>query len=115
MEDDGLINLSTTETLGDMGCYVRSFMHLDQAIKAAKEQRPDVAVLDVNIGGQMSYELADWLHEQQVPIVFLTGYDSPAIDGKWRERPVCRKPCEVAELRALLVNALATRQQDVQQ
>ena len=62
----------------------------------------------------MSYELADWLHEQQVPIVFLTGYDFPAIDGKWRERPVCRKPCEVAELRAMLVNALATRRQHVQ-
>ena len=113
LEDDSLINLSTTEIIEEMGCTVSSFMRLNEGITAAKEESPDVAVLDVNIGGQLSYELADLLHEQKIPIVFLTEYDSPAIEGKWRDRPVCRKPCDSRELRALLIKALATRQ-DVQ-
>jgi len=113
LEHDSLINLSTTEIIEEMGCTVSSFMRLNEGITAAKEELPDVAVLDVNIGGQLSYELADLLHEQKVPIVFLTGYDSPAVEGRWRDRPVCRKPCDSRELRALLIKALATRQ-DVQ-
>ena len=30
--------------------------------RAAKEELPDVAVLDVNVNGQLCYELADLLH-----------------------------------------------------
>ena len=113
LEDDAFINLSTTEILEEMGCTVRSYMRLNEGITAAKEELPDVAVLDVNVNGQLCYELADLLHEQKIPIVFLTGYDSPALQGRWRDRPVCRKPCDPRELRALLVKALTSRQ-DVQ-
>jgi CheY-like chemotaxis protein len=88
-------------------------MRLNEGITAAKEELPDVAVLDVNVGGQLSYELADFLHERQIPIVFLTGYDSPAIGGKWRQHPMCRKPCDPRELRTLLIKALAGRK-DIQ-
>ena len=43
---------------------------------------PDLVVLDVNINGRMSYELAQLLVDRDVPIVFLTGYDSPAVEEK---------------------------------
>jgi DNA-binding LytR/AlgR family response regulator len=42
----------------------------------------DLVVLDVNINGRMSYELAQLLVDRDVPIVFLTGYDSPAVEEK---------------------------------
>jgi DNA-binding response OmpR family regulator len=109
LEDDALINLSTTEILQSMGCVVRSFMHVDEAVKAAYEQVPDLAVLDVNIHGKMSYELAEWLDARQVPIVFVTGYDSPSIVGKWRDRPVCRKPCNPVQFQNLLVETFSAR------
>jgi len=43
---------------------------------------PDLVVLDVNINGRMSYELAQLLVDRDVPIVFLTGYDSPVVEEK---------------------------------
>jgi DNA-binding LytR/AlgR family response regulator len=92
LEDDALINLNTTETIQAMGCVV-----------------PDVAVLDVNINGRMSYELAQLVVDRDVPIIFLTGYDSPAVEEKWRQYPVCRKPCDENRLKRPLVEALAGR------
>jgi DNA-binding response OmpR family regulator len=109
LEDDALINLSTTEILQSMGCVVRPFMHVDEAVKAAYEQVPDLAVLDVNIHGKTSYELAEWLDARQVPIVFVTGYDSPSIVGKWRDRPVCQKPYNPGQFQNLLVETFSAR------
>ena len=109
LEDEALINLGTTEILQSTGCVVRSFMRLDEAVKAAHEELPDLAVLDVNIHGKMSYELAEWLEARQVPIVFVTGYDSPSIVGKWRDRPVCQKPYNPAQFQNLLAKAFAAR------
>ena len=86
LEDDALINLSTTEMIEQMGCVVRSYMSVEDGLAAVQQQLPDIAVLDVNIRGRASYELADWLHERNVPIVFVTGYGSPAIEGRWRDR-----------------------------
>src|SRR5450759_3942971 len=39
----------------------------------------DVAVLDVNINGQLSYPIADALAARGVPFVFSTGYDKDRI------------------------------------
>jgi DNA-binding response OmpR family regulator len=109
LEDEALINLNTTETIQAMGCAVRPFLRLSDALDAISTKLPDLAVLDVNINGRMSYELAQLLVDRNVPIVFLTGYDSPAVDEKWRQYPVCRKPCDENGLKQLLIDALATR------
>jgi CheY-like chemotaxis protein len=109
LEDDALINLNTTETIQAMGCVVHPFLRLSDAFAYISTNLPDLAVLDVNINGRMSYELAQLLVDRDVPIVFLTGYDSPAVPEKWLQYPVCRKPCDENGLKQLLVHALATR------
>jgi DNA-binding LytR/AlgR family response regulator len=109
LEDDALINLNTTETIQAMGCVVHPLLRLSDALVSIQVDMPDVAVLDVNINGRMSYELAQLLVDRDVPIVFLTGYDSPAVEEKWRQYPVCRKPCDENRLKRPLVEALAGR------
>jgi CheY-like chemotaxis protein len=110
VEDVALINLAMGDALKEMGCHVASCMHLDQAWKSVEYSEPDAAVLDVNLHDKMtSYELADWLHERGIPIVFLTGYEAPTLHGKWSGHQSCIKPCPPAELRKLLVAALAQK------
>ena len=106
LEDDALINLATTEVLEEMGCRVTACMRLDQSFAAIEREQPDAAVLDVNINGIMSYELAERLHAGGTAIVFLTGYGSPTLSGKWNDFPHCYKPCDPAELKALLIKVL---------
>jgi CheY-like chemotaxis protein len=110
LEDDVIVNISTTEILQQLGYTVWSAEHLAAAWKLARDELPDAAVLDVNIQDRdTSLELAEWLDLQGVPIVFLTGYNSPAVSGKWRDHPTCRKPCIAEELNALLIKALSKR------
>jgi DNA-binding NtrC family response regulator len=112
LEDDALINMSTSAIIEDMGYRVRSFMHLADCARAVEERRPDLAVLDVNVAGETSYELARRLDERQVPVIFLTGYDSPEMDTRLQHRPTCRKPCDPESLKKLIAAALRDRVKD---
>jgi CheY-like chemotaxis protein len=109
LDDEAIVNLGTTDLLEQFGCNVVSCFTISEAYAAIEAISPELAVLDVNIDGRMCYELADRLHELAVPIVFLTGYASPALEGRWRDHPFCRKPCDPNDLRRLLITALRTR------
>lgn len=45
-----------------------------EAERLVTEQKPDVAVVDVNLKGEMAYDLIDWLHERGVRVIVVTGY-----------------------------------------
>ena len=108
LEDEAIINFAITDMLHEFGCRVSACMHLHEALAMIEQDLPDAAVLDVNIRGKMSYEVAEKLHEKGVPVVFLTGYATPGATGKWNKFPHCFKPCVSAELKALLIKALTT-------
>jgi DNA-binding NtrC family response regulator len=47
----------------------------------AAEQRPQLAIVDVNLKREMSCELIDALHEQGVRVIVISGYTAPAVTG----------------------------------
>lgn len=63
---------------------------------------PDAAVLDLNLGGEMAFPLADVLEDRAVPFVFVTGYEQ----WSWGERhagvPRFEKPVDVREVARVL-------------
>ena len=65
---------------------------------AASLRRLDVAVLDVNLGGEAVYPLADKLARRAVPFLFATGYDAPAIDPRYARVPRVEKPHTAADV-----------------
>jgi DNA-binding NtrC family response regulator len=39
----------------------------------------ELAIVDVNLKGEMAYELMDWLHDRGTPVIVISGYhDLPA-------------------------------------
>ena len=54
--------------------------------------RPDAAVLDVNLGETTSYAIADRLTGLSVPFMFLTGYDGWALPATYQAVPRIAKP-----------------------
>lgn len=63
---------------------------------------PDLAVLDVNLGGDRVYPFAHRVRERGLPMIFLTGYDLWAIDPEFRDVPLVSKPVNAAVLTAAL-------------
>ncbi|MDQ2082633.1 hypothetical protein RA307_20795 [Xanthobacteraceae bacterium Astr-EGSB] len=52
----------------------------------------ELAVLDINLRGEMVYPLADALEDRGIPFVFATGYDASAVPDRFRHVPVVTKP-----------------------
>jgi CheY-like chemotaxis protein len=58
----------------------------------------DGAVLDINLGGQMVYAVADALRARNVPFVFTTGYDAETIPAEYAAVTRYEKPTQLAKL-----------------
>ena len=82
VEDEYLIALDAEQMLRDMGVRdVEIVSTFENAQKRAQAGTFDVAVLDVNINGQLSFPIAEILKARGIPFVFATGYSL-------RERPI---------------------------
>ena len=107
VEDNYLIAEHVCSILDRQGCEVLGPVPRLAAGLALIERgpRPDCALLDVNLNGELCFPLARALAGDAVPIVFLTGYDDRTIiPSDFAPAPVLGKPLEDASL----VDALAT-------
>ena len=64
---------------------------------------PDMAILDINLGGEMAYPVADALRARDIPFIFATGYEAQAIPKAYSDVPRAEKPVEVRQATAKLV------------
>lgn len=103
VDDEDLIVAVMEEMLLDLGCgKIWTAGTIDQALKVLAEHRPHVAVLDVNLGGDSSFRLAQILADQNIPFVFATGYGRHGVPEPWAARPVIPKPFKQETLASVL-------------
>ncbi len=103
VEDEALIGIFIHDLLVDWGFEPTTpHFRLGDAMEAASSQRYDGAILDMNLGGQPVYPLAELLESQLVPFVFLTGYAAQSVDKRFAAYPVLQKPVEPGSLKAVL-------------
>jgi two-component sensor histidine kinase/ActR/RegA family two-component response regulator len=102
VEDEALVAMSLCETLTELGfTVIGPFNRISEAMIALRGTQIDAAVLDVNLGGEMIYPLADVLIAEQVPFVFITGYAAEEIEKRYAKIPVLQKPIEADALKTL--------------
>ena len=75
VEDETLLRMMITEMLEELGHRVAAeAARLEQALPLARSADFDLAVLDVNIAGQLITPVAELIASRQLPIIFATGY-----------------------------------------
>ena len=111
VEDEMMIAMLVEDMLAELGCSVVGPAHaLDVALNLARtEQGIDAALLDVNLGGQPVFAVADALREKGVPAIFSTGYGDAGLRDVDRGSPVLQKPFRAHDLARALNEALAAR------
>jgi len=109
VEDEPLIALPLIELLRGNGATVTTSTSLRAAMQAlADNPEFDVAALDIHLGPDIAWPLADELSARIVPFVFLTGLSGEA-DIPHRLRLVPRVPKPYCEHRvANALNSLLT-------
>ena len=103
------------DMLAELGCVVLGpVAKVDKALAMIGTEAIDVAVLDVNLDGEMSYPIADALAARGVPFVFVTGYDKDRMLEGYRTCPVLQKPFHRAKLTDTLAKLLMPKEPSVE-
>lgn len=103
VEDEMMVSMLIEDMLGDLGCkVVGPASRLDEALALAGEAEIDCAVLDVNLGGQSIFPLADLLRAKGAPFAFATGYGDAGLRDVDRGSPVLQKPFRETDLAHVL-------------
>jgi CheY-like chemotaxis protein len=111
VEDEPIVAWLLKDMLVDLGCsVVGPAADVNQALAMIDAESIDVAVLDVNLRGQMSYPIADVLVARGVPFVFSTGYDKDRLLDGYRTFPALQKPFHRSDLGDTLAKLLASKE-----
>jgi CheY-like chemotaxis protein len=103
VEDEMMVSMLIEDMLGELGCQVVGpASRLDEAMALARDVDIDCAVLDVNLGGQPIFPLADLLRERGQPFAFATGYGDAGLRDVDRGSPVLQKPFREGDLARVL-------------
>ena len=109
VEDESLVAMQLEDMLCDLGCDIvglamrlnRAHEMLDAGIEV------DVAILDVNIGGEKIYPVAERFRRTCVPIVFATGYGRSGVEEEWHGCPILQKPYTTEQIETSIVSLIA--------
>jgi light-regulated signal transduction histidine kinase (bacteriophytochrome) len=108
VEDSLIISLDAEDVLKRLGArVVRTESTVPGAIASIEIERPDLAVLDINLGDNTSFAIADRLADLGVPFLFATGYGEQArLPERHVHRPVLQKPYTIGSLSRRLPDIL---------
>ncbi len=94
-----LILMSIETMLEDLGCTtIESAATVAEALALIEPGSFDAGILDVNLGGERSYPIADAFIKAGIPFVFSTGYGDHGDRTDLASRPVLKKPYTADQL-----------------
>ncbi|GLK81681.1 HWE histidine kinase domain-containing protein [Methylopila turkensis] len=103
VEDSLIIALDAEDILGRLGAEVATASTVEGALDLIDAKPPTVAVLDINLGDQTSFTVADRLDGLDVPFMFATGYGEQAmLPAEHQHRPVIQKPYTIEGIARVL-------------
>jgi DNA-binding response OmpR family regulator len=107
-EDEFLVGLVLEEDLRHAGYgVVGPYTTVASALEASRREEFDLAILDINMAGEMIYPLADELRARKIPFVFLSGYAAMDMPERFRTTPRFGKPYDPVVLIGTLQRMMA--------
>lgn len=110
VEDEMLVAMELESLITDQGCaVVGPASTVDRALALIEQERPDAAILDVNLDGTTAAPVAAALRARHVPFVLATGYGAgQELQPELRGVPRVAKPVDHDHLVRTLAGVLAT-------
>ena len=108
LEDQMLIAMDIEASLAERGyAAVTTTNSVREALVVLERQRPDVAILDINLGETTSLPVAEALKRLGVPFIFATGYgEGTSIPEGFADVPIVRKPYDIAAVVAAMAGVV---------
>ena len=105
-----MVALMLEDMLQSFGCVVvdvAGTLSRGMALASNDALTLDGAILDVNLGGERVYPVAESLTRRGVPFIFCTGYGRAGLDAGFAHVPTLAKPYQEGDLQNILAETLA--------
>jgi CheY-like chemotaxis protein len=108
VDDEPLVSMLVEDWLVELGCeVVGPARSVQQGLDIAGSAELDGAILDVNLGGNNSFAVAEALKRRGVPFAFATGDDAIDAESGFRDPILLSKPFDFESLKTVLGKLLA--------
>jgi CheY-like chemotaxis protein len=106
VEDEALVAATLEDMLADFGCVLvgAAATVADGLAAVSAASAIDAAILDVNLGGEKVFPVADILVKRDIPIVFSTGFGPADLAERYPQSRLLNKPYRAEALAELLID-----------
>jgi len=110
VEDELLVANYLEELLGMEGCIVLGpALRVHEALALIERERPEAAILDLDLQGERTAAVAEALTARRVPFVIVTGYGAGHVPDErvLQQAPRLGKPFRSRQLLRMLADTVA--------
>jgi CheY-like chemotaxis protein len=99
VEDEVMIRMMVAEMVEELGHAVAAEAgDVGRAAELAQTGLFDLAILDVNLNGNMSFPPSDIIMRRRIPLIFASGYALSNIPAAFDSAPKLQKPFQIETL-----------------
>lgn len=110
VEDDYFIADEVCSTLREHGAeVVGPAPNVETGLQLVKSEPLDCAVLDINLQGDLAFDIASELRRRGTPAIFATGYGVSVLPGEFSDCVRLEKPVNLRALQQAVKTACATQ------
>lgn len=103
VEDEGLVAMLIEDAIAELGLVaLGSANRVKSALRLLKSHNPQGALLDLNLGGEPVYPVAEALAARNIPFAFITGYGRSGVIPAYADRPLLQKPFMTAQIQSVV-------------
>jgi CheY-like chemotaxis protein len=96
VEDEVMIRMMVADMVEQLGHAVAAeAADVASAAGLAQTGLFDLAILDVNLNGKMSFPVADIIMRRRIPLIFASGYALSSIPSAYGSAPKLQKPFQI--------------------
>ena len=106
VEDEVMIRMMVADMVEQLGHAVAAEAgDVDRAAELAQTGLFDLAILDVNLNGKMSFPVADIIMRRRIPLIFASGYAADNFPATFSSTPELQKPFQIETLAGAMAAA----------
>lgn len=108
VEDEVMVLMMLEDVIVALGHEIfNTASNLEDGLAAAKTGAFDIALLDINLNGQLSFPIAVVLRQRGIPFLFASGYGRAGLIEDFTGSSIIKKPFSIAELEGEMKQALS--------
>jgi CheY-like chemotaxis protein len=96
VEDEIMIRMMVADMVEELGHAVAG--DVGSAAELAQIGLFDLAILDVNLNGEVSFPVADIIMKRRIPLIFASGYAPDNYPAAFGSAPKLQKPFQIETL-----------------